>query len=245
MLKDLVDELADKVRNLSHGSRYILGIAGIPGAGKSTLAEQLVAGVNVMLSSTNFSSTNLSSTNLSSAIASSTIQSSTPPSLPLSSGGPAIVVPMDGFHLSNEKLEQLNLLHLKGIPDSFDATAFVELLKSLRSNTSTTVFAPLFDRSIESSICNGIRIEPEHRLCVVEGNYLLLPEAPWVEAKQYFDQTWFLDVNIETVHPRLLERHMLVRSEAQAREKIESTDLPNARLILATTLLADRLVQTT
>ena len=231
MLKDLLTELENKIRNLSHGSRYILGIIGIPGAGKSTLAEQLVTGINARFST-------------------STTISAIPPSTPTSSTtssalttDPAIVVPMDGFHLSNEQLEQLNLLHLKGIPDSFDATAFVELLKFLRSNTSTTVYAPLFDRSIESSIEKGICIEPARKLCIVEGNYLLLPDAPWVEAKQYFDQTWFLDVSIETVYPRLLARHMLVKSESKAREKIESTDLPNARLILATAPLADRLVK--
>jgi pantothenate kinase len=216
MLKELFEELENKIRNLSHGSRYILGVAGIPGAGKSTLAEQLVTFINARASSPT-----------------------------ATTEGPAIVVPMDGFHLSNDKLEQINLLHLKGIPDSFDATAFVELLKSLRSNTTTTVFAPLFDRSIESSIDKGIHIEPAHKLCVVEGNYLLLPEAPWSKAKQYFDQTWFLDVSIETVYPRLLSRHMLVKSEARANEKIQSTDLPNARLILATAPLADRLVKTT
>jgi pantothenate kinase len=214
---DLIAELATKTRNLSHGSRYILGIAGVPGAGKSTLAEQLVTGVNEQFSN--------------------------------SSGkekiNPAIVVPMDGFHFSNEKLEELNLLHLKGIPDSFDSSAFIELLKTLRSNTRTPVYAPLFDRGTESSIEAGIVIEPEHKLCVVEGNYLLLPEAPWSKAKQYFDQIWFLDVSIETVYPRLLARHLLVKSEPNAREKIESTDLPNARLILETAPFADRLVKTT
>jgi pantothenate kinase len=237
MLDDLITELENKLRNLSHGSRYILGIVGIPGAGKSTLAERLVTGINARFST-------------SPGTTPCTLPSSSTTSGPISASNssalaeaPAIVVPMDGFHLSNEKLEQLNLLYLKGIPDSFDAPAFVELLKSLRSNTSTTVYAPLFDRSIEGSVQKGIRIEPAHKLCVVEGNYLLLPDAPWLEGKQYFDQTWFLDVSIETVYSRLLARHMLVKSESKAREKIESTDLPNARLILDTAPLADRLVK--
>jgi pantothenate kinase len=213
----LIAELATKVRNLSHGSRYILGIAGIPGAGKSTLAEQLARGVNKQF----FASSET-----------------------LAKISPALVVPMDGFHLSNEKLEDLRLLHLKGIPDSFDAAGFVELLRSLRSNTTTAVYAPLFDRRTESSIEAGIVIKPEHKLCIVEGNYLLLAKNPWSEARQYFDQTWFLDVGIETVYPRLLSRHLLVKSESDAREKIESTDLPNARLILDTANRADRLVKT-
>jgi pantothenate kinase len=215
MLSELIDELENEVRNLSPGSRYILGIAGIPGAGKSTLTEQLVNGVNERFSGSTMTAAEL-----------------------------AIVVPMDGFHLSNERLEQLNLLHLKGVPESFDAKRFVQLLKLLRSNTTTAISAPIFDRSTESSIENAITIKPEHTLCVVEGNYLLLPEAPWSEGREYFNQVWFIDVSIETVYPRLLARHMQVKSEQNSREKIESTDLPNARLILSTAPFANKLIKT-
>lgn len=210
MFKNLVDELEKQVLNLSPESRYILGIAGIPGAGKSTLAETLVRNLNERFS-------------------------------PLA---PAIVVPMDGFHRSNETLDEMKLLHLKGVPASFDAEQFVQLLQTLRSNTKSQIFAPVFDRGSESSIAGGIVIKPEHTLCVVEGNYLLLPEAPWAEGRQCFDQVWFLDVDIETVYPRLLSRHMLVKSEQDARVKIESTDLPNASLILSSKSRADKLIET-
>ena len=33
----------------------------------------------------------------------------------------AKIVPMDGFHLENQRLKDLNLLHLKGSPKTFDA----------------------------------------------------------------------------------------------------------------------------
>ena len=37
-----IDALADRARQLGGAGRALLGIAGAPGAGKSTLAEQLV-----------------------------------------------------------------------------------------------------------------------------------------------------------------------------------------------------------
>ncbi len=156
----------------------------------------------------------------------------------------AIVVPMDGYHYSNETLRQMNLLELKGIPDTFDAVGFVDLLKKLRSNVHQDVLCPRFDRHSEASVPNAIVITPQHKLCVVEGNYLLLQKKPWDECGQYFDQVWFIDVTYETILPRLQKRHMEGgRTAEEAMRKVESTDLPNARLIEATKPYADRLLK--
>jgi pantothenate kinase len=204
----LVSFLAQQVSQLPNGARYILGIVGYPGAGKSTVSEWLVSGVNEKLAEQ-----------------------------------PAMVVPMDGYHYSNEKLEEIGLLPLKGIPDTFDSLAFIELLKKLRTVTDTKVYCPLFDRSIEASIPDAIVIEPKHKLCVVEGNYLLYEKKPWDECKNYFDEVWFLDVSFDTILPRLQERHEAGgRTVEGAKAKVESTDLPNARLVDATKHRAHRIL---
>ncbi|HEY9718982.1 MAG TPA: hypothetical protein V6C69_16025, partial [Trichormus sp.] len=119
----LAQELVQRVIALRPGQRYILGITGYPGAGKSTVSEWIVDAVNQQLRKH-------------------------------AAGGDmeAMLVPMDGYHLSNERLTELNLLPLKGIPDTFDAEAFVDLLRRLRTVTGENVYAPLFDRSIEASI---------------------------------------------------------------------------------------------
>jgi pantothenate kinase len=156
---------------------------------------------------------------------------------------PAIVVPMDGFHFSNSRLADMNLLELKGIPETFDAIAFVELLQRLRSTSDENVYAPLFDRSIEASIEDAIVVKPTHKLCVVEGNYLLLQTDPWKRCKQLCDQIWFIDSTFEIILPRLTARHLAGgRTEAEVVQKVESTDLPNARLIEQCRMLADTIV---
>jgi pantothenate kinase len=156
----------------------------------------------------------------------------------------AIVVPMDGFHLSDETLVRMGLLRLKGTPETFDARGFVDLVAQLRSPSDRDILCPRFDRSAERSIEGGIKVEPKHRLCVVEGNYLLHPEPPWIELRRLLDAVWFLEVDEDTMFHRLEARHRAGgRSEEAARAKIESTDLPNAKLILSTSSLADERIE--
>jgi len=208
-VQDLVAFLCGKLISLQPGQRYMLGVIGYPGAGKSTVSEWLVKGVNEQLANS-----------------------------------PALVVPMDGYHFPNEKLKEMELLELKGIPDTFDAYGFIELLRNLRSTTERNVYCPLFDRSIEASIEDAIVIEPKHKLCIVEGNYLLLKKKPWDECRSYFDQVWFIDATFDTIMPRLLDRHMQGgRTPEGAKAKVETTDLPNARLIEQTRPYADKLIK--
>lgn len=156
--------------------------------------------------------------------------------------GSCTVVPMDGYHYSNEKLAELNLLPLKGIPSTFDSAAFISLLKRLRDKSQTT-FAPKFDRSIEASIENAIEVLPTHHLLIVEGNYLLLDEPPWNQARELLDHVWFLNTDFDAIYPRLVDRHMLGgKTEEEARVKVESTDMPNARLIEKSKCNANRIV---
>ncbi len=150
---------------------------------------------------------------------------------------------MDGFHLPDETLRRRGLWELKGVPETFDAEGFVSLLRELRASPVRVVRCPRFDRSIEASIPGAIVVQPEHRLVVVEGNYLLLESEPWSEVRPLLDEVWFIDSSIDEIYPRLLERHILGgRTPEQARLKVESTDLANARLIEQTRPRADRIV---
>lgn len=156
----------------------------------------------------------------------------------------AIVVPMDGYHYSNEVLDEKGLKPLKGIPATFDAQGFVDLIKQLKVETSKSVFAPLFDRSIEASIENGIEVKPEHKIIVSEGNYLLMDDAPWNQLPKLFDEIWYIESSVDKLIPRLTARHKEGgRDSEETRIKMESTDLPNARLIESTKPRANRVIE--
>ncbi len=156
----------------------------------------------------------------------------------------AVLLGMDGFHKSNADLKELGLLHLKGIPESFDSQKYVGLLSVLKKYPEETHHAPEFRREIEASIQNAIAIHPHHKLVVTEGNYLLLESYPWKELSQIIDEVWYLEIEEEIRLRRLTERHLFHgRSQEETAKKIDETDDPNTRLIEESKNRADRVLK--
>lgn len=156
------------------------------------------------------------------------------------------VVPMDGFHLSNARLTELDLVRRKGSPPSFDAAGFVGLLRQLRADGPDPVGVPVYSRRLHEPVPDGVQVDPSVRLVIVEGNYLLLDEPPWDEVAPLLDEVWFLAVPVNLAMRRIRQRHIAVgRSEAEADERIAVNDRPNAELIWATRERAARLVRLT
>jgi pantothenate kinase len=154
-------------------------------------------------------------------------------------GVPAVTVPMDGFHLSNQELARLGLADRKGAPETFDGFGFLHLLRRLRSGEEL-VYAPIFQREIEEAIGSAIPVPAEVRLVVVEGNYLLLPTGAWAQARPMFDLVVYLDVPAEVRIPRLLRRAREGgRDEAAAQDWVYRNDEANAALIEASRARAD------
>jgi pantothenate kinase len=148
----------------------------------------------------------------------------------------SIVVPMDGYHLSNVELRRLGRADRKGAPDTFDAAGYAALLRRLREQTGDEiVYAPEFRREIEEPIAGAIPVLPDTQLVITEGNYLLLENGPWRAVDGLLDDVWYVDVDDRLRVERLIERHrQFGRSAEAAAAWVESTDEPNARLIART-----------
>lgn len=159
-------------------------------------------------------------------------------------GEEAVVVPMDGFHLTDEELTRLGRRDRKGAPDTFDVPGYVCLLSRLHHETDHTVYAPRFDRSRESSVAGAIAVRPEHRLVVTEGNYLLLDAPGWREVRDLLDDAWFLELDDETRVERLVRRHVLHgKARADAVAWVLRSDEANAVLITGTAGRADAVLR--
>lgn len=207
-------------RNLN---RTLVAIAGAPGSGKSTLASSLCDELNRTTSDTS-----------------------------------SVVLPLDGFHFDNAVIQPMGLLPRKGSPETFDVAGFGSALKRVRAlpaqsgadtvNTSgmdntSGVAIPVFDRSQDLARAGAAMVTPQHQIVLVEGNYLLLKSEPWAQLRALFDLTVMLDVGLEQLKERLVDRWLEnehTRDEAVAR--VERNDLPNARTVIEHSVEADLVV---
>lgn len=189
------------------GRRVLLGLAGGPGAGKSTIAEALVGTLNATRS------------------------------------GFAALVPMDGFHMRQAKLEALGLTFEKGAPHTFETAAFAAFLRALRE-AAGPVTGPGYSRRIEDVVDDALEIPTEARVLVVEGNYLLLADPPWDVVRPLLDLAVFLDLPRDKALARLLRRHNAegLFDPAYSRRHVEEVDMRNVDLVAATRDRADLVI---
>jgi pantothenate kinase len=178
---------------LDSPDRFVLGVVGKPGVGKSTftqyLGEQLASDL-------------------------------------------VAILPMDGFHMSNEKLIELGRRDRKGAPDTFDVDDFAKSLADVRDGHGRDIRFPIFKREIEASAPDAGVIPAHAKLVVVEGNYLLHDGSGWEKIGDYLDETWFLDVDDELRMQRLIARHIQFgKTPEAANDWSRGTDEVNARLI--------------
>jgi pantothenate kinase len=159
--------------------------------------------------------------------------------LPLLPEGSAAIVAMDGFHFDNAVLDARGLRARKGAPETFDFAGFEALLKRIASEEGD-VAVPVFDRAADLARAGSAIIGPDVRFVIVEGNYLLLDEAPWSRLAPLFDYSVFLDVDEGELERRLVERWLEHGHDAEAaRARALSNDLPNARRVMAARRAAD------
>jgi len=154
----------------------------------------------------------------------------------------AVVVPMDGFHRTTADLAAHGWVAERGTPRTFDADAFVALLRRLHAGDA--VRAPNFDRSREQPVPDAIEVPVDAPIAIVEGNYLLVEAAPWDAIKALLDEVWYVEVPEDVRIERLVARHVeFGRTRSDATERAtKGSDAANARLVLATRPRADLVV---
>ncbi|KAI9787820.1 MAG: hypothetical protein M1816_007468 [Peltula sp. TS41687] len=210
----LVEKTWKKYQETPLSQRLLIGICGIPGSGKTTLAAHLTTRLNAIHHE------------LSPGVATQI----------------ASFIPMDGYHLTRTQLSALPdpaQAHLRrGAAFTFDGPAFLTLVRRLRAPLAPetkTIWAPSFDHATKDPVADDIGVPATARVVVLEGNYLGLNRAPWHEAGALMDELWFVEVDFDVATRRLVERHVatgVARNEAEAERRVRENDLRNAREVV-------------
>ena len=180
-----LDECIDLLEPLarSGAARRVVGVAGFPGAGKTTLTAAIIEGINSRLG-----------------------------------GSRSAHVPMDGFHFTNARLQELDLVDIKGDITTFDCRAFGETLSRLVKDAHETQRVPSYDRGAHDVIDGSITVLSDVRLIVTEGIYVGLSEGAWDRIGSRLDRLIYLDVAPRTCLERVVHRN---RSSAHTLEFLE------------------------
>lgn len=154
--------------------------------------------------------------------------------------GLAAVLPMDGYHYDDLYLVPAGMRPRKGAPHTFDVGGLFHTLKRMRARDEAEVAVPVFDRKIEIARAGARLIGSDVPVIVVEGNYLLLDQAPWDRLRPMFDVTVMVEVPEHVLRARLRGRwDRLGMSEDEIMAKLEENDLPNGRMVRDASVVAD------
>ncbi|KAF2142526.1 uncharacterized protein K452DRAFT_226618 [Aplosporella prunicola CBS 121167] len=230
-MEDQVNHLVGKTwrqyQQLPKSQRLLIGVSGIPGSGKTTLAAMVALRLNELHR------------------AESPGASADEPPI-------AAFVPMDGYHLSRAQLDAMpdpDTAHARrGAAFTFDGKSFWELVKELRkplTPESQTLYAPSFDHAVKDPVADDIAIAPTTRVLVFEGNYLSLDREPWRDAAKLMDESWFVEVDFDVARERLVSRHVkagIAKDEDDAHKRVTDNDLINGKEIVDESLKVDEVV---
>ncbi len=160
----------------------------------------------------------------------------------------AVALSMDGFHLSKAALAQFSdpatALARRGSPWTFDPAGLAIKLQQLQNNPAESSTWPDFQHGVGDPVADAICINPEVKLIIVEGLYLLHREHGW-NLNDLLDECWYLDTSMDVAMERLVKRHMASWgfSREQALDRLAVNDRLNADIVQQSRARADKLVQ--
>lgn len=228
---------------------YLVAIAGAPGSGKTTIAQQVAE--KVKRANRNVDSN---------------VQEARSPRFVCTA------IPMDGFYYLRSTLDTFTnsdeAYRRRGAPWTFDAHKVVDFVRKLRhladdrpvwedvavaagtaangtdeterrDGDEATICAPAFSHALKDPEPDMLSISPpqsmsDTSIAIVEGNYLLLDEPPWNEMAPLMDLRVFVAVNPELARERLARRHVRASIEPTmecAYERVDSNDTINGQLV--------------
>lgn len=201
----------------THRRRLVLGLTGLPGAGKSTFSRRLAQQVNLSAGAPVMAAVGMDGFHLSRAV----LATFPDPVAALSRRGAPWT--FDAAAL---------------------AARVLALRDAASADPGHAVKWPAFEHGVGDPVPDALSIGAEVRVVLVEGLYLLHRSHGW-QLDGLLDECWYLDVDLDTAMHRLVARHQacwsLTREQAQLR--VNRNDRENAGWVLMSRDQADWLAR--
>lgn len=226
-------------------SRYLIGITGRPGSGKTTIANTLCQSINshyrhqpnLLVRSTE------TKEGLGIQSRDSITVADVDPIDPSMNREISIVISLDGWHYPRSVLDRfedpVEAHRRRGSPKTFDSRGYLNFLRSLLKSTdgSSLIRAPSFSHSLKDPIPDSISISPHQRIIILEGLYTLLEDSPdWKSASSLIHLPVLIEIDPDRSKRRLINRHVLsgiCQDADQASQRVDFNDHPNGEYLLS------------
>ncbi|KAE8538169.1 hypothetical protein D1P53_005507 [Cryptococcus gattii VGV] len=218
-IQRLAEDVVETYFSQNTENRLLIGIAGAPGCGKSTIAYPLTKRINDIL----------------------TTRSAAGREEPIS----AVCVSLDGWHYTRAQLDQMDdpvKAHWwRGAHFTFDRTGyqiFLGLLRIPASSAPSEIPFPTFDHAMKDPTLSPIPITLKDRMILIEGLYTLFDLPGWKECAEMMDFKIWVDVNEETARRRLVKRNFeagVFDSLEACAARVDAVDMKNGEVVRAHT----------
>ncbi|WP_420865259.1 nucleoside/nucleotide kinase family protein [Curtobacterium oceanosedimentum] len=231
-----VDDAVERAVALAaRPGRTVLGIAGAPGAGKSTLARRIVAAVDTAHGTGTAVQVPMDGFHLANAALEALGRHDRKGAIDTFDAAGYVALVRRLASVDDEAASDDDEVAGDGEAAPGDEVA----------SGDGVVWAPDFDRRVDEPIAGSIAVPRTTRLVVSEGNYLLDTAAPWSALVDLFTETWACVVDDRVRVDRLVGRHMRHgRDHEAARTWALEVDGVNAARVAATVGRASRTIRT-
>lgn len=203
--------LRDRILNLRKSrsqERLVIGVAGGPGSGKTTLAKAVGKLLNEEKASEG--------------------------EVPFVTVVPMDGFHLTRAQLDEMK-DPVEAHKRRGAPWTFDGSGVVAMVKKLKEQKRDEVIrVPTFDHEIKDPIPNGLEVNGATPIVIVEGNYLLLDEEPWRDIGTHLDEKWLIRVDDDIARMRVAQRHVragISQTLDEGLARVDKNDALNTALI--------------
>ncbi|EXJ94054.1 hypothetical protein A1O1_02447 [Capronia coronata CBS 617.96] len=198
-------QLANRIREAAiakQPGRLLVGIAGPPGCGKTTIAEHVVNLIN-----------------------------GTPSSRKTCHAQAVPMDGFHYTRRYLDTLPNREEAYLRrGAPWTFDVDAILKFVANLAETASLPaaerprILAPSFDHAVKDPKEDDIEISPDTSIVILDGNYLLLDEDKWRDISPLLDLKIFVNVDPEVARERVAKRHVAAGIEPTLEKGLERFD---------------------